>query len=155
MIRNSICIGNHDYAKLQNLISSLRWLADGSGGNLGALEGKVQRAKIVPSADIPSDVVTMNTTVLIRDLDSGEFERFTLVFPPMANWVSNRVSILAPIGIAVLGCRQGDEVECPAPAGIRRFRIENVLDQTERVTLRRYQTAGPLEPAMGKGSSPK
>ena len=132
MSAQSIYITDHDYTRLHNLISSLRWFADDGAGNLSALERELRRAKIVESASIPSDVVTMNTTLRIRDLNSGEPERFTLVFPPSADWDSNRISILAPVGIAVLGCREGDEIECSAPAGIRRFRVEEILDQPER-----------------------
>jgi regulator of nucleoside diphosphate kinase len=142
MSSRTIYITDHDYTRLQKLIESLRWFADGHAGNLGALELELRRAKIVESAQIPSDVVTMNTTVRVRDLESGDVECFMLVFPTMADWESNRISILAPVGIAILGCRAGDEIECPAPSGVRRLRLEEVLDQPERSGIEESSAPG-------------
>jgi regulator of nucleoside diphosphate kinase len=96
---------------------------------LAALAGELSRARVVPRSEIPADVVTMNSTVRLRDLETGEDDTYTLVYPDDADIDDNRLSVLAPVGTALLGYRAGDVVEWPVPAGVRRFRIEEVLFQ--------------------------
>ena len=69
---------------------------------------------------------------MLRDLDSGEKETYTLVFPERADIASNRLSVIAPVGTAILGQRVGDELKWRVPAGWRRFKIVRVLSQPER-----------------------
>jgi regulator of nucleoside diphosphate kinase len=73
----------------------------------------------------------MNSQVLLCDIDTLETMTYTLVFPKDADIDSGSISVLAPVGTAILGYRQGDIVEWPVPAGIRRLRIEKVLYQPE------------------------
>ena len=87
---------------------------------------------MVPRAEIPPDVVTMGSTVRLTDLQTGEEETYTLVYPNDADIDENKLSVLAPIGTALLGYRAGDVVEWPVPAGVRRFRVEEVLSQPAR-----------------------
>ena len=75
------------------------------------LRAELDRADVVEPEQIPPTVVTMNSTVWFRDMDSEEIERYTLVFPHQANLDWNRISVLAPIGTALLGYRQRDIVE--------------------------------------------
>ena len=75
---------------------------------------------------MPEDVVTMNSTVRVRDLETGEVDTYTLVYPHEADIEENKLSVLAPVGTALLGYRAGDVVEWPVPAGITRFRVEEV-----------------------------
>jgi regulator of nucleoside diphosphate kinase len=65
-------------------------------------------------------------------LDSDETEEYELVYPADADMAHNRISVLAPIGTAILGYRLGDVIEWPVPAGLRRIRVEEVLYQPER-----------------------
>ncbi len=78
-----------------------------------------------------TDVVTMNSQARVRDLNSNEEMVFTLVFPAEVDYVRGRLSVIAPIGTALLGYRAGDTVEWKVPAGIRRLKIEQVLYQPE------------------------
>jgi regulator of nucleoside diphosphate kinase len=96
---------------------------------LGGLADELLRARVVPRAEIPPDVVTMNSTVRVRDLETGEEETYTLVYPGEADIEANKLSVLAPVGTALLGYRAGDVVEWPVPAGVTRFRVEEVLSQ--------------------------
>ena len=98
---------------------------------LAALEGELSRARVVPAGKVPPDVVTMNSVVRLRDLDSDETEEYELVYPADADMTLNRISVLAPIGTAILGYRLGDVIEWPVPAGLRRLRVEEVLYQPE------------------------
>ena len=95
------------------------------------VEEKLDRARIVRSKDIPRDVITLNSVVRIRYVDTGEEHTFTLVLPGDKG-ETNRVSILAPTGIALLGYREKDLVEWQVPAGKRRVQIMKVVYQPER-----------------------
>ena len=102
---------------------------------LAALEGELDRARVVPPGEIPPDIVTMNSTVRLRDLDCDETLTYTLVYPPYADASKDRISVLAPVGTALIGYRQGDTVEWKVPAGKVRLRVEEVLYQPERVGI--------------------
>ena len=96
-----------------------------------SVEAELERATLVPQADVPSDVVTMNSTVRIRDHRTKRTEEFTLVYPDHADGLAGRVSVLAPLGLAVLGARVGDTVSWQVPAGTRTFTVEAVVYQPE------------------------
>ena len=92
---------------------------------------EISGATVVPAAEIPADVITMNSRARLLDLDQGEILDYTLVYPPEADFGTGKISVLAPIGAAMLGYRVGDEIEWSVPAGIRRLRVEEVLYQPE------------------------
>jgi regulator of nucleoside diphosphate kinase len=73
----------------------------------------------------------MNTRVRLADIETNEKQVYTVVFPSEANLEQRKISILAPIGTAILGYRLGDTVEWPVPGGIRKLRIEEILYQPE------------------------
>lgn len=98
---------------------------------LSALERQVERAVVVKPQEIPATVVTMNSQVEIVDLDTEERRALTLVFPSMAGIDAGRVSVLAPLGTALLGSEEGAPVEWRTPRGTRRLRIERVIYQPE------------------------
>ncbi len=81
--------------------------------------------------DIPPDAITMNSRVRLSDISKAEKLVYTLVFPRDADAATGRISVLAPVGTAILGCRVGDIIEWPVPAGTRRLKIEEVLYQPE------------------------
>ena len=92
---------------------------------------EIQRASVVPAAEIPSDVITMNSRARLLDLDQGTTLEYTLVYPQDADFAEGKISVLAPIGAAMLGYRVGDEIDWIVPAGLRRLRVEAVLYQPE------------------------
>jgi regulator of nucleoside diphosphate kinase len=94
---------------------------------LAALRAELNRAHIVPADRMHRDVVIMNSVARLRDLDTDEVEEYELVFPADADMSRNRISILAPIGTAILGYRIGDVIEWPVPAGLRRLQVEDVI----------------------------
>jgi regulator of nucleoside diphosphate kinase len=73
----------------------------------------------------------MRSKVRLKDLVSGESNTYSLVFPTEANFAEGKISVLAPIGTAILGYRQGDPIEWPVPSGLRRLKIEEILYQPE------------------------
>ena len=120
-----------DMKRLDKLIELMHEFAARDKRHLQELEDELGRAKVVPPKEIPQDVITMNSKVRVKDLSSNEEIVYHLVFPGGANVDQNKISILAPIGTALIGCRVGDLVEWEVPAGIIRFKIEEVLYQPE------------------------
>jgi regulator of nucleoside diphosphate kinase len=81
------------------------------------LAAELARASIVEPRDMPADVITMNSTARFRDEESGEERDITLVYPRDAGQRPDAVSILAPVGSALLGLRVGDAIQWPMPGG--------------------------------------
>ena len=129
-MRDRIYITKADYERLRRLIDGRR---EGNGFDLeylDTLEQELDRADIVEQEAIPHDVVTMNSEVRLKDLDSGEVKVYRLLFPSQAR-TENGISILAPIGTAMLGYRVGDIIKWRVPRGIRRLKVLEVLYQPE------------------------
>ncbi len=122
-----IYITEADMQRLRPLIEGIK----NSRDDLRALETELKQARIVTPADVPPDVITMNTKARLRDLDTGEEMVFTVVFPGNASIEHDRISVVAPIGTAMLGHRVGDEFSWEVPAGLVRLRVEEVLYQPE------------------------
>jgi regulator of nucleoside diphosphate kinase len=131
MRERAIYITEFDLKRLSNLLGGTRSWNKKDRGCLIRLEKELEWAQKVPSHDIPGDVVTMNSQARIKDLDSKEEMVFTLVFPADADYERGKVSVLAPIGTALLGYRAGETIEWEVPGGVRRLKIEQVLYQPE------------------------
>ena len=130
--QSTIYITKTDNERLGHLIRQVRDGRDTSNhGYINRLEEELEFAEIVPSEQIPPDVVTMRSRVKLTDLDTKEKLVYSIVFPTEANSEDGKVSILAPIATAILGSRKGDTVELQAPARVRRLKIEDILYQPE------------------------
>jgi len=98
-----------------------------------ALREELARAEVRAPGDMPDDVVTMNSTVRFRVAGSGKDFSLTLVYPKDHDGKADRISILAPVGSALLGLAVGDEIEWPRPGGGRlHLQIIDVIYQPER-----------------------
>lgn len=126
-----ILITESDMSKLRKLLDLRMGPASRDQHHLEMLARELERAEVVRSEEIPPDVVTMNSHVRVRDLDAGKDFSYTLVFPEAADISEGRISVLAPIGTALLGYREGDEIEWIVPGGMRRIRVVEVLYQPE------------------------
>jgi regulator of nucleoside diphosphate kinase len=125
-----IIISTTDLERLERLLESL---PRNAFPGKEALEAELARAVVVEPTEIPPTVVTMNSTVRFRVTTSKEEFRLTLVYPKDLDESGSRISILAPVGSALLGLSQGDEIEWPGPGGrTLRVRIEEVTYQPER-----------------------
>jgi regulator of nucleoside diphosphate kinase len=132
MTRRKLILTTEDYQRLEMLLTSnLARLVDDSV-RLDELRTEMGRARVVPRQEVPNDVVTMNSTVALRDLETNELETYTLVYPDRADIANHKLSVLAPIGTAILGYRVGDELRWRVPDGWRRLKIEEVTFQPER-----------------------
>ena len=131
MKQNNIFITEPDMEKLRRLLDSARNPMTRDREHLAMLEEELDRAHVVSAGQVPADVVTMNSMVRMRDLDTGSDMTCTLVFPRDADFARGKLSVLAPIGTAILGCRAGDVIEWKVPGGERRLRVEQILHQPE------------------------
>lgn len=130
-MNQSITLTNEDR---QRLLALLRYIENPSSGltaYVDALEAELGRSESVQSTEISRDVVTMDSTVEVRDVATGELDTYTLAYPNQADISKSRISILAPVAIAILGNRVGNVVTVRTPSGERRIRIEQILFQPE------------------------
>ena len=131
MNNRNIIITAADHAELHEVISSAGNASARAQAELKALAGELQRAEIVDPSQIPFDVITMNSQVLLHDLDTGERLVFTLVLPSAADIDEKKISVLAPLGTAMLGYRVGDEFKWRVPSGFRRLKVTRIYFQPE------------------------
>lgn len=100
-------------------------------GTRAKLTEAVERATIVAPDVVPETVVTMNSIVRLIDTASGEITSFALVYPADANVDRLKISVLAPLGTALLGRSEGEIIEYAVPSGTKRFFIQKVMYQPE------------------------
>ncbi len=131
MQSKNIVITDTDYERLQRLIESSRRFRQRDAEHLGDLQHELEAASIVGTGEVPHNVVTMNSRVRVKDLGNGKEFVYQIVFPRDADAANNRISVLAPIGTALLGYRAGETVEWQVPSGLRRLRILEVEYQPE------------------------
>lgn len=125
-----IILSSVDVERIEALIEKLP--ANAFPGR-AALEAELERADIRDPHDMPPSVVTMNSIVRFAMQPDGEEFALTLVYPKDLDGTANKISILAPVGAALLGLASGDEIEWPAPGGgIIRVKILEVVYQPER-----------------------
>ena len=126
-----IFITDDNLHRLRRLLESKGKLEGRDKQYLRDLRNELDRAVVVSASEIPSYVLTMHSRFQIKDLDSGKVAEYTLVYPGEAEISQGKLSVLAPIGTALLGYQELDTVEWRVPAGLKRFRIERILYQPE------------------------
>jgi regulator of nucleoside diphosphate kinase len=127
---SEIVITEIDFDRLNRLIDSPRYRVTHST-LLRELQQELNRGTVVSPLKVPRGVVTMRSRVRVRDLRTDESEIYTLVYPEEADINQRKLSVLAPLGTALLGARVGHTVKVNAPAGVRRLRVERILYQPE------------------------
>jgi regulator of nucleoside diphosphate kinase len=130
--RPPLTITDRDRALLERCIT--RALHARAHAEAEELEAELARAHIVDVARVPADVVTLNTTLVVVDADTNTRRIITVVLPEQADVERGRVSVLAPIGAAVIGLRLGDEIDWMLPNGrAARLRVGEIILQPEAV----------------------
>lgn len=115
---NSLIISQLDYLQLTKLIERHNTPA------AEALDVELSRADIVQDKDTPTDVVAMGSQVTFVDLDSNEEKTISLVYPNEADVTQMKISILSPVGSALIGLRIGGNIDWPVPQGkVRRLKV--------------------------------
>ena len=131
MAKKQIYITDSDIKRLSELIKVAREFGKEDEIYLRDLEEELNRGKVVESKAIPENVITMNSKIRIRNLDTNEEMIFQLVFPEDADSSQEKISILAPIGTAVIGYKTDDIIEWKIPVGLARLKIKEILYQPE------------------------
>ena len=128
--RPNITISSLDAERLEEILDSL---GERQFPGKDELQTELGRADIVAPKDMPPNVVTMNSTVKFRDISSGKEFSLTLVYPKADRSGDATISILAPVGSALLGLTEGDQIEWPKPGGgLLQVEIIEVIYQPER-----------------------
>ena len=130
-LKHDLLINIYDKKRILHLLRS----GDASSAareELDDLTCELQRGTEVRPQEVPPDVVTMNSSVRVSDLATSKSDLFTIVFPSDANYEEGKISILAPLGTALLGYRVGDVVNWHVPRGVRQLRIDEIVYQPER-----------------------
>lgn len=129
-IRPEITISSVDAQRLNDLIESL---PNNNFAGRAELESELARANVVPPELIPPTIVTMNSKVKFVIESTQEAFELTLVYPKDIDSSGGKISILAPVGSALLGLSQGDEIEWPKPGGgVLKVKLTEVVYQPER-----------------------
>ena len=126
-----IIITELDKTRLQKLVSDIIQHNIDRRKHVQLLEAELEKAEVVVPGSVPANVVTMNSRV---ELSIGKRKKrvvYTLVYPNDADFLDNKISILAPIGTAILGYKEGDIIEWSVPDGIEQIKIHKILFQPE------------------------
>ncbi len=135
-----LIVSERDARRLKLLIQARKQGRNGvSAENLHRLEHELERAQVVPDEELPEDAVAMDSTVELEDIRSGELMTYTLVFPERTDITRGYVSVLAPLGTAILGYRTGDEFEWPVPDGTLFLKVRQVT-RPQPVAAKRQET---------------
>ena len=129
MDHSPLYITRDDHTRLSLLVSAT--LRSRASASLERLRGELARATVIDPAALPRDIVAMGSLVQFEDLHTGEIEEYTLTYPDGADISEGRLSVLAPVGTALIGYREGDIVDWPTPGGIRRLKIHRVTPRSE------------------------
>jgi regulator of nucleoside diphosphate kinase len=119
-----IILSRDDHAKLRLLLTTA--LHSSASAALQKLREELDRAAVIDPEAFPADVVTMESAVEFEDLGTSEVEEYTITYPDRADIEHKRISILAPIGTALIGCRVGDIVKWSTPGGVRQLKVRRV-----------------------------
>jgi regulator of nucleoside diphosphate kinase len=131
MSHKPIQITEFDRHRLQQLLEDASRTNFRGREDLAGLQAELARAEIVAPRTVSHNVITMNSTVVLLDLEMGDEETYTLVFPEQADIAAGKISVLAPIGTAMLGYEVGDVFEWVVPAGTRRLQVKEIIYQPE------------------------
>jgi regulator of nucleoside diphosphate kinase len=149
MREDPIIISDTDIARLRGLLGAGHGDTMRNAAHLEELRSELDRALVLSAELVPRQVVTMGSRVWVRDCANASVENYQLVFPRDADPSTHRLSILAPLGTALLGNSEGDEVEWRMPGGVRCFRVQRVIQDvatTVAAPVKKpaaYNAAGP------------
>jgi regulator of nucleoside diphosphate kinase len=124
--KNRLMITCEDYAILNSYVRGVTSEMDFDRRNAASLEAELKKAVIVKKEKFPQDVVRLNSRVLVKEETKDKLIELVLVVPEKANILEKRISVLAPIGTALIGFKQGESVRWDVPAGSRTFTIMQV-----------------------------
>jgi len=128
-LNNQLVLTTEDYKLLTSLLNAWGSKTAFDRKNTEDLKAELKKAKLVNNDNFPPDFVKLNSRVTIKAEDKDEVMKLMLVTPDKANIKEKKISVLAPIGTALIGFRQGQKVNWQVPAGKRTFTILEVSNQ--------------------------
>jgi len=123
-------ISSIDFDRLSQLVEAAQYRRTHSA-LLTGLKSELENRDVIAPICVPRGVVTMNSRVRLCDDASGQSETYTLVYPEEADITREKLSVLAPLGAALLGSRAGQTIRVNTPGGVRRLKVERILYQPE------------------------
>jgi len=118
----------NDFEILNGYVKNLQGMRVNEKDNFRKLSEEIRKAQIVNEEDFPTDVVRLNSHVIIKDLQTKRDMALTIVLPQKADIKQRKVSVMAPIGTALIGFRKGQKVSWDVPSGKKDFKIMEVTN---------------------------
>lgn len=125
-VNSQIFIAHEDYEILNNYV---RPAVSFDRGNAALLLKEIKNATIIKKNELPLDVIRLNSKVIVKEESKNKLIELVLVVPEKADIQQNRVSVFAPIGVALIGFKQGEKVNCSTPSGNKLFTILEVCNK--------------------------
>lgn len=119
----------NDFEILNGYVKNLQGMQVNEKENFSKLYEEIKKAQIVDAQDFPDDIVRLNSNVVIKDLKTKRDMTITIVLPQKADIKQRKVSVLAPIGTALIGFRKGQKVSWEVPSGKKDFMIMDVSNE--------------------------
>jgi len=129
--KEQLVLRKDDYEILIACLRSGQGKNSFDGENISALEMELKKAKLVSKKSFPTDVVRLNSKVKIKEENKEAVMELMLVTPDKADIKQRKISIMAPIGTALIGFRQGQKVSWQVPSGNKTFTIMEVINEYE------------------------
>lgn len=127
--KNELVLRTDDYKLLVSYLTGANSKTAFDRLNADALQAELKKAKLVDKEDFPDDVVRINSTVLVKAEERNDVMQLILVTPDRANIKEGKISVMAPIGTALIGFRKGHKVKWRVPAGEKTFTILDVTNE--------------------------
>ena len=131
MTKRKLHITRPDHQRLSFMLEEALARNSRDASFLKELAHELEKADDMDPKEVPADVVTMNSRVVLKDVESGETMEYTLVFPDKANVEQGRLSVVSPIGTAILGYSKGHTLTWHTPGGVRKIKIVDIPYQPE------------------------
>lgn len=130
-MKEEIMITELDYVRLCDLVHKVKNTKTAEMKNLVVLGSEIKRAKRVDSKKITSEYITMNSVIEVTDMDTNKILNLKLVYPRDADFKKGHISILSPLGSALIGYKVGDTISFEVPKGVKEIKINRILFQPE------------------------
>jgi regulator of nucleoside diphosphate kinase len=127
--KNNLILRKDDYEIIQSYLKSGPARHSFDRKNAEELKVELKKAKLVSPDKLPEDTVRLNSKIKIKQVDNDKVLELILVTPDKADIKERKISVLAPIGTALIGFREGQEVKWQVPSGKKTFIIMEVLNQ--------------------------
>jgi regulator of nucleoside diphosphate kinase len=122
--KNHVILSEDDFRMLKQFAETFSGSAN---ANEMSLSYELNRAIVVENEDLPADSIRLNSHVKVRELTSNKEMEFAIVMPAYADFKQKKISVLTPMGAALIGLCKGETVEWKMPAGMKKFEVLDVI----------------------------